>query len=78
MGAGGSYFLFAGLPATIVLLSEVEISDVELSFDRYRWLETFEPRPSGERVFAWDGVVMVGPRLRMTWRGPDGRQHVVH
>ncbi len=72
------YVMTPHLRASIVLLTEAEIADVELSFDRYRWLQQFEARPSGERFYAWDGVVLPGPRLRLTWRGPDGRQHLVN
>lgn len=77
LGAGGIEFMHSRLRASIVLLAESDVSEVELSFDHYRWLETFAVRPSSPRMFAWDGVVSPGPRLRMTWRGPDGRQHRV-
>ena len=48
-----------------------------MEFDRYRWLEKFEVRPFSPRMFAWEGVLAEGPRLRMSWHGPDGRQHVL-
>lgn len=77
VGAAGIEYMRSRLQASIVLLAESEISEVELSFDRYRSLETFAGQPTGERMFAWDGVLAEGPQLRMTWRGPDGRQHKV-
>jgi len=77
VGATGIEFMRSRLRASIVLLAESDISEVELSFDRYRWLEKFEVRPSSPRMFAWDGVLSPGPQLQMTWRGPDGRQHRV-
>lgn len=77
LGAVGIEYMRSRLRASIVLLAESDISEVELTFDRYRWLETFAVRPSSPRMFAWDGVLGEGPQLRLTWRGPDGRQHTV-
>jgi hypothetical protein len=75
-----AYVLMPTYAASFLLISEAEISDVRLEFERQPVTQVFQSR-AVDRLFAWDTVVARGTRPRpfveVTWRGQDGRRHAV-
>jgi hypothetical protein len=75
-----SYALLPTYAASFVLVSEAEISEAGLNFERQPVTQAFQSR-AFDRLFAWDTVLAPGirprPFVEVTWRGPDGRRHAV-
>jgi hypothetical protein len=83
VGLGGRAAIDMLLPtysASVVLVSEVDISDVGLAFEKRPLARAFQHREA-DRLFAWDAVVARGTRptpfVEITWRGPDGHERSV-
>lgn len=74
------YALMPNYAATFLLSSDIEVSEVRLSFERQPTTRAFHSM-AADRLFAWDTIVARGTRptpfVEVTWRGPDGRQHSV-
>jgi len=72
---------FSPYQATFVIVSDAEISEVQLEYEGRPVNRAFFSFPV-DRVFAWDTTLAPGARPRpfveVTWRGPDGRRHRVY
>ncbi len=72
---------FSPYQATFVIVSDAEISEVQLEYQGRPVNRAFFSFPV-DRAFAWDTTLAPGARpfpfVEVTWRGPDGRRHRVY